>query len=305
MSEVLDEALVVCTKDRPGRMESLLAVLPELDVLPRLIVVVDSSSFPSTEQHVRVAERPLAELGSSLHYVRSRVAGLPAQRNLGVETTAARVVHFLDDDVVPAKNYFDVLSAYMRDPASDGVGIVAGVNLAEDTSVRGVALRRALRGYARPGAVSPGGVNFPAGAHAGCRPVEWVHGCAFSVRREVLRDFRFNVLLQDLPAGGVGVGEDVDFCLRAGRRWAVISNGNATYRHLPADEGRPTSEDWHTSRRLLRRALVGQGLTGGRMLDYYLAGGAEWAARVHARVRHDGRSGEFYAGPKHSSVGQG
>ena len=109
--------VVVPTLGRPS-LSALLEALASGSVTPARIVVVDDRPR---------AAAPLLPAGASwtladrLTIARGRAAGPAAARNVGWRLSSAEWVAFLDDDVVPAADWFDALQADLVDQPR-GVG---------------------------------------------------------------------------------------------------------------------------------------------------------------------------------------
>ena len=88
-------SVVVCTKDRPDSLVSVLRGLTALHDEPYEIVVVDNAPIYVPEQAV------LREFGEDprVRYVRQRRRGLSSARNRGLAEATADIVAFTDDDV--------------------------------------------------------------------------------------------------------------------------------------------------------------------------------------------------------------
>ena len=85
-------SVIVCTRDRPGPLGRCLASLAALDGPDFEVIVVDNTQGdPNTE---RIANRAGAR-----YLVEPRI-GLSRARNTGIDTAAADLIAFLDDDAV-------------------------------------------------------------------------------------------------------------------------------------------------------------------------------------------------------------
>src|SRR5690606_34581860 len=71
---------------------------------------------------------------------------------------------------------------------------------------------------------------------SGTYPVDFLTGCTFSFRREVLERHRFSEFF-----AGYSQGEDLEMSLRVGRHWRLVCAGDARIIHNKAKEGRPGS----------------------------------------------------------------
>ena len=115
-------SVVVCTKDRPDSLVSVLRGLTALHYEPYEIVVVDNApSSEATEQAV------LREFGEDprVRYVRERRLGLSSARNRGLAEATADIVAFTDDDVRVDPWWLDGIVRGFR--AAPDVGGVTGL----------------------------------------------------------------------------------------------------------------------------------------------------------------------------------
>ena len=115
-------SVVVCTKDRPDSLATVLRGLTTLHYEPYEIVVVDNApSSDATQQLV------LREFGHDprVRYVREPRAGLSSARNRGIAEATADIVAFTDDDVRIDPWWLDGIVRGFR--AAPNVGGVTGL----------------------------------------------------------------------------------------------------------------------------------------------------------------------------------
>ncbi len=189
--------------------------------------MVDSSDDDATEQLVAEAA---AEGVVDLLYVRGP-RGLTLQRNLGMRLLRpdTDVVHFVDDDVVVEDGYFEaIIEAFAADERVVGVG-------GKITNVPRPRLTR-LRAWmmlgGRQGTVVRSGHNIMMTDFTVDTPVEWLSGCAMSYRVNRVRGLAF-----DERRTGYGMGEDVDFSMRAAERGSLVWAPSARLEHRQGDRG--------------------------------------------------------------------
>jgi O-antigen biosynthesis protein len=90
-------AVVICTHNRPALLERSLRWLRQVDSLEFSVLVVDSA--PNSSETKSVARRYEAE------YAVSPLKGLSRARNVGIRTTRADIIVYLDDDMLPHKRW--------------------------------------------------------------------------------------------------------------------------------------------------------------------------------------------------------
>ena len=211
--------LIICTKDRPVELEACLDAIASCVYCPAEILVVDSSAKPSSQMVVeRFKRNKLPQISFT-----TTSAGLTRQRNFGLSTIdpKSEIVHFLDDDVIVSADYFAVLEDAIE---SDPEVTVVGGRVTNVPDHRGLFLARKIR---REGLVTSDGVNHLTRTRSnGPRDVNWLSGCSMSFRSFVFQHVRF-----DERRTGNGVGEDVDFCLRASAFGRILWVPDATLEH--------------------------------------------------------------------------
>ena len=116
----INSGLIVCTRNRSSFVAGLLKNLELCAVLPRLILIVDSSTDDETKNLVKGFE----DSTPSMIYIKSP-AGLPYQRNVGLnalKSESLEFISFLDDDVRVPVNYFAIIREIF-DLEKDAIGI--------------------------------------------------------------------------------------------------------------------------------------------------------------------------------------
>jgi glycosyltransferase involved in cell wall biosynthesis len=118
---MLGASIVVCTRNRAGRLpECLGALADQVGAGDHEVVVVDNGSADGTDGLVRAWAAADPERRRRL---REPVAGLSRARNRGVAAARGEVVLFIDDDALAPRGWVAAhLAAYARDPAIVGVG---------------------------------------------------------------------------------------------------------------------------------------------------------------------------------------
>lgn len=227
--------LIVPTFCRPAQIDELFKALVDIETarpgsVPAEIAIVDGSPDDSIES---IAARFASKrLPFDLVYVRSR-AGLTRQRNVGIDATTAPHVFFLDDDAIPAADYFrEILAVYVND-GRRAIGAVGGCvtnewNIGMSWRWR-VRLALGIVPRAKPMQYLHCGTSVPRGLqefYSGTRSVDLLSGCAFSFRRDVLDRQRFSSFFD-----GYSQGEDMEISLRVKRQWEVVCCGDAKVVH--------------------------------------------------------------------------
>ncbi len=269
-------AVVVPTRNRPELLRQLLSAIDAQTIQVHPVVVIDSSdAFQPLTSDFRC--RPM--------HCPTLVRSASVQRNEGLEMLLEladpKYIAFLDDDVLPAQDYIERLTAFL-DVHPDVAGI-SGVALSDQP---GRTPPRGVMGYVRcacgldsrrDGALTRGGLNIgidPASHESRHIDVDWLIGCSVW-RTALIRDLRF-----ELDFLGYSLAEDVVFSQRARERGRLVVDSQTVLHHDEADEGRP-SDARHWALWIINRLRVVQVAPNGRLAAYW---GANAAALVLSTV---------------------
>jgi GT2 family glycosyltransferase len=234
-------SVIIPTKDRPVCLERAVTMLLEQTILPSQLIIVDQSL--EKESRERVVTRFAAASCTVRRAVRlcyvhePTIPGAAVARNLGMATADGQVWLFLDDDMEPEPEFIEqLLTVYARWPSIGGVsGIITNYS----------APSWAFRNWSR--------IFLQGPFHDERQPIYWranqlrehdpipvtkFGSGLMSFRADVVRDIRFDGSLRGLPPG-----EDVDFCIRVGRRTRLVIAPRARIAHQPSPTGR-SKEYW-------------------------------------------------------------
>lgn len=201
-------AVVICTRNRPANLETLLICLSSQRRVPALVIIVDSSDGADSELVVKLVgenhQIPLKYLRSS--------PGLPRQRNVGISFLESledwkllKYVWFLDDDIEFGSSFIadgiqileqhedcSLLGAY--DPQGHSMFSKIGTSL--------VSLQ-----IARGGKLLKSGLALPPLPKREFQEADFVPGFSMLVRAPALSAVRFDSKIRMY-------GEDIEFQLR-------------------------------------------------------------------------------------------
>jgi glycosyltransferase involved in cell wall biosynthesis len=220
---------VIPTRNRSSDLVETAHAIAGQTRLPDELIVIDQSPAGDSSRQLR---ETLSTQSVRLIYIWDpAITGLPMARNIGFQASTGDLVCYLDDDITPARDYFaEVESGFSQFPGWDG--LCGGFT---DNEPQGMAraLCRALfrRGLFRDDRARLATMTSPAAVRLMC-------GGASCFRREVLRQFRFDETLT-----GYALGEDIEFCLRAGRRFRFGAWPYARWHHRRSAAGRPGPRD--------------------------------------------------------------
>ena len=255
----LQEAVVLCTRNRPAELTQTLRSVAEQDgAADRLVLVVDASDAEKGPQ----VDQSVSSLRTQGLPVQShRYTGTPSlarQRNEGVDQLpdAVEVVHFIDDDVTLENGYFSTLTGVLASrPEVGGVGGVIHERSAPSFPPP-LSKRAFLLGDTTPGRVLLSGCAAPAQRPACLSndtllPTEWLSGCSSSYRRRLLEEHRFDEALT-----GYSMLEDLDLSYRVGQSNPLVVAPSAQLLHRRAAQNRPNPEQYHYALTVHRRWFV-------------------------------------------------
>jgi len=135
-------SVVVCTRDRPARLEVCLGYLARQDYPSFEVLVIDN--VPSGDTVRKLVEARAGE-AVTFRYVAEHRPGLSWARNTGVAAAAADLIAFLDDDDEPDSRWLSgVARGFAR---GDDVGCVTGMTLASRLETRAQELFEELGGH--------------------------------------------------------------------------------------------------------------------------------------------------------------
>jgi GT2 family glycosyltransferase len=235
----IHSTLIICTFNRPNTLLNNLKVLTSLVDLPKEILIVDGSINKDT--FILVKEYLSKHIiNANLYYVYGPT-GLTKQRNAGIAIAKGKVIHFLDDDCYPEKDYFKSIESLFE--KQKDVGAITGNILNEFNIKPGFKYKlRCLLGIFRKnyktgiyycnGSSVPKGVNGPIFNDF---EVDILSGASMSFRKDIL-----------LKAGlfsnffsGYSQGEDLEASLRVGKLAKIIQSHEAMCNHYQEPSSRP------------------------------------------------------------------
>lgn len=233
-------SLIICTYKRAHTLLKLIRHLEILDDLPDEILIIDGSQDDNT---YKVASTLLNQmtLPCDIIYVFSPT-GLTIQRNVGIDISKGRIIHFLDDDCLPENMYFKEIENFFNlHPNVGGItgNIVNEYTIPLSSKFKFRCLFRLYKRKGIPGKYYGNGSSIPKGVigpslkHS--YEVDILSGASMSFRREAL----------DLVGGfseffsGYSQGEDLEISLRIRRHFDLYVCLNAKCNHYQEPSSRP------------------------------------------------------------------
>jgi len=216
---------VLCTRNRPENIRSLVRNLLQVDHdFDTELIVVDSSEEENLSDDLL--------LSTEFRNIRiiSSQSGLPFQRNVGLTFVTGELVVFLDDDVIIQESLCShLINAFQDRDVVGAAPLIKGLYLGQTSFLDSRRTRR-------EGRLTKAGVNnwFTDSEATLNKSADWLPGCAMAYRVSAISDLIFSTALQNGPAGGYSLGEDVDFSLRASRRGKLICLTSVKIDHFKA-----------------------------------------------------------------------
>lgn len=206
-----NEAVVICTRNRSDQLHKTLAHILIFPAITEWILLVDASDKPN------IAYLKFFNPTSKIKLIHlESAASIPLQRNKAVNylsSTEVEIIHFIDDDFIPDKDYFSNLSAFMK--SNSGCKIAGGIisNNQQQMSHLKLWHKLALLDSKKPGKLLFSGYTSEPQARNDLNDkspfrVDWVSGCSMSVKYDVFNSIKFDERLK-----GYAQDEDLDFCL--------------------------------------------------------------------------------------------
>jgi glycosyltransferase involved in cell wall biosynthesis len=242
---------VICTRNRPDSVRSLLSCVAFRDKDLKTIVLVDSSDVPESMTAV-FSQLPLV-VQNKLRIIRSS-PGLPHQRNVGTQTALedhpnspeVRLA-YLDDDVLIQDDYFQIaqnlhsktggiLGAWDSSQPKTRVGII--------TKILSALKIRGANSYSlsRSALTTAGRVSETS------READWIPGHSFVMSSKIWQTTKFSEEIRM-------TGEDLDFQLRLPSQHKLYLSSELTVLHLRNDTDRHSSSEAAYMEAVLRYSL--------------------------------------------------
>jgi len=250
-------SVIICTYRRPDALGTLLNNLIFQTVIAHEIIVVDASEDYDTQDLIKRSKFLLP-----LKYIHAGAAdkGLTKQRNLGVLNLSpeSEVTIFLDDDIIPERDFFEKLLSSFEDKNVVGsMGYITNESSWKKIENKAPSFSFVMEGYylplhkrdkirailgLYPYKVQPGKIPLYGHGKDSLPPtgksyiVDHIMGGITAYRNSVLKSLKFSEFFE-----GYGLYEDFDFSVRASKMGVLISNTSAKLEHHHHAGGRPNT----------------------------------------------------------------
>lgn len=226
-----NEAILICTRNRPETLSRSLRAIATCRELPEHLVIVDGSD-QNLRMHEDIIREQLNRPEVTLH-LRSTPGNLIHQRNTSVSMiqSQAALLHFIDDDVSPHQGYFAEISRHMDQ--HPGCVAAGGLILPFGKSPSNIGfgerlfmLNSTLPGrWLRSGFTSEGQARRDL-TRKSYTKVEWLSLCSLSVRTAIAIKYPFDPNFQNMTTD-----EDLDFCIRISQEGTLHTVSSAVITH--------------------------------------------------------------------------
>ena len=240
----LDFTIIICTKNRPAQIESVVIQIKQ-QICPELksLVVVDGSDSEETESKIRSLQNSWPA-GREFEYFRTR-GGKPTALNLSLDRVASGsekpyALLFFDDDIHFNLQDFVRGMAFLRDHNFCGLSPLI-INEGESSSIKSEFCAKSILRN-QQGVITKAGENVWVSANylgkEAWIPTSWLPGGAAMYRYQKISDLRFSQNLENPILGGYALGDDVDFAIRASHRGQIGCLRSIQVIHSPTQDSR-------------------------------------------------------------------
>jgi glycosyltransferase involved in cell wall biosynthesis len=222
-------SVIIPTKNRQRDLLETLRALGAQTRPADELIIVDQS--PADSNGTEVWKLSEAAAAVSAYIWDWTITGLPMARNVGFSASTGDIVCYLDDDTTPAPDYLArVEEGFASFPEWDGL-------CGRITDVLQISRTRRLAGsFFRLGIFADDRSWLVMSSAP--RRARLLPGAACCFRRSVLERFSF-----DESLAGYALGEDVEFCLRAGRVFKFGVFPSAKVHHRRSEIARPPATE--------------------------------------------------------------
>lgn len=234
--------VVICTKERPSSLESLLGSINKNEFEISKIIVIDSSNEPNYKINSAVEKRIIYVHDSESNLIEAREKAVKVIN--GMPNNRESIVHFLDDDCILDDNYFIEISRVFQEYEAVGA---TGFN---SQYASWPSLMKNLVKYFkyfknRQGKILGFGLAIGCYEELGIKEVEWLPGFSMTLSNAVLQNIKFDKNLKKYNC----IAEDLDLSIQASFYGKIFVNTSAKLSHVPS----PINRNYKITKRLYRQ----------------------------------------------------
>jgi glycosyltransferase involved in cell wall biosynthesis len=189
--------VLLCTRNRPSKLKNTLAAILAQQVPPGddfEVLVVDNGGL--TDGTAQVCRDLEPAFQGRLKWIHLSIMGKSRAANAGFKSSRGEIIAFLDDDILPRKEWLSIIHhEFLSDPSLGGISGRVELFNKEDLPT-GIRKQTKREIYTRA-----------------ADSYDLFIGCNFAVRRAVVE--KYGLYDADMGPGlRIGSGEDTDFCYR-------------------------------------------------------------------------------------------
>jgi GT2 family glycosyltransferase len=232
--------VIIPTRNRKKELNNVLQAIDFTNSTIDKVIVIDSSNKSLRGKNY--------SKNSKFVYFHTKIKSAAIQRNIGMSLVSdnCKFLAFLDDDVIPDREYFNQLINALKKNKATGVSGLA-VNSKKFHSNNNNKLSTFykyifLLDSKKRGVVLKSGVNIPIKFEAkssGTVQTQWLIGCSIWDFQKI-KNLRF-----DSRLFGQSLGEDVLFSLKASKIGALIVNLGTHLEHTESSKQRPNNLEFY------------------------------------------------------------
>jgi GT2 family glycosyltransferase len=241
-------SIIIPTKNRDQDLVQCLISIAHQSVKPREIIIVDASDEVS--DYEKYTEK------MKLVHVKAHKAGLPSQRNQGLQliSPTSKYVAFLDDDVILEKDFFEnIANTFSQSNKIVGVGGV--ITNYDIPRFHKLILKLLLMRGRKPGSLLLSGYSTVPTLREITEPIEssFLPGGLSCYRLSAIKNMQFDHEYERFT--GHAYCEDLDFSYRASQKGKLVITPDARAIHNESPTSRP-SDYSHGVAQIVNRARL-------------------------------------------------
>lgn len=219
-------SIIIPTVGRRFELTRLLGSIKGQNAYPDEVIIVDSGGGD-------MSDLAAGDFDFNVIYLRSDVASLTVQKNIGIKRVDARstLVGFLDDDIVMKPDSVEKMLLFWNKADSRIGG--CGFNITNTSPNKALKLKSFFNiDSVKKGIVLPSGFNTQFCPVDATFQVQWLCGGATVWRKHILDRHNFDEYFKSY-----GYYEDVEFSYRVGKEWCLYMVHDAKVEHIHSTAG--------------------------------------------------------------------
>lgn len=232
-------SVVIATCNRPNLCKRLIKLICAQSVLPKEVIIVDSSDLDN-----RLDIKEVKKPNMHIRYIQTQIKSAAIQRNIAFENLSKKTefIVVLDDDVVINSQYIQKLIDNFKDKAIVGVSGVA-VNLKHEINRNKFKFIKKLFFFEsdNSGVITLGGINIPILKNISNKVIqsEWLIGCSIW-RYTAVKNIRYQSNFY-----GQSLFEDVIFSIKAREKGKLVVDTSIIFEHEESKLERPNQTNFY------------------------------------------------------------